>query len=154
MDKKKIKLKPGDILSFELSPGLYGFARVLAKPKLGDAIEIFDYFSVNQEDYKKAISCSTLFEQPVILDGYSIFWKRLANNWSVVARDENFDYSQEERAKVKFKYGVPGLYKLIDLNDASYTDISQQTAEKYPDYSPYDNQAVLRRVNFLLNKRK
>jgi hypothetical protein len=153
MDKKKIKLKPGDILSFELSSGLYGFARVLAKPKLGDAIEVFDYFSANQEDYKKAILSPPLFEQPIILDGYTIFWKKLVNNWSLVARDDNFDYNEENKAKVKFKYGVPGLFKLIDLNDVSYTDMSQEEAEKYPDYSPYNNQAVLRRVNFLLNKK-
>lgn len=97
MDKKKIKLKPGDILSFELSSGLFGFAKVLAKPKLGDAIEVYDCFSTNQNDYKKAIMSSLLFEQPVILDGYSIFWKRVVDNWSVVGKDENFKFDEADR---------------------------------------------------------
>lgn len=153
MDKKKIKLRPGDILSFELTPGLFGFAKVLAKPKLGDAIEVYDYFSTNSDDYEKAIVSSPLFEQPIILDGYSIFWKRVVDNWNRIGRDENFNFDEADRAKVKFKYGVPGLFKLIDLNDVSYLDVSQEEAQKYPDYSPYNNQAVLRRINFLLNKR-
>lgn len=43
-DKKKIKLKVGDVLNFELNyenfvfEKHYGFARVIAKTKLGDAI--------------------------------------------------------------------------------------------------------------------
>jgi hypothetical protein len=153
MDKKKIKLQPGDILSFEITPELFGFAKVLAKPKLGDAIEVYDYFSTNQDDYKKAIISSPLFKQPIILDGYSIFWKRVVDNWNIIGRDENFKFDEADRANVKFKYGVPGLFKLIDLNDVSYTNVSQEEAEKYPDYSPYNNQAILRRVNFLLNKK-
>jgi hypothetical protein len=31
--------------------------------------------------------------------------------------------------------------------------VSQEEAENYPDYSPYNNQAILRRVNFLLKKK-
>lgn len=153
MNKKKKKLKPGEILSFELEPGLFGFAKVLAKPKLGDAIEVYDYFSSNQDDYKMAINSLPLFEQPIILDGYSIFWKRTVDNWSVVGIDENFKFDEEDRANVKFKYGVPRLFKLIDLNNVSYPDVSQEEAEKYPYYSPYSNHAVLSRVIFLLNKK-
>lgn len=78
----------------------------------------------------------------------------VVKNWNVVGRDENFKFNEMDRAKVKFKYGVPGLFKLIDLNDVSYPDVSQEEALKYPDYSPYNNQAVLRRVNFFLDKRK
>lgn len=153
MEKKKIKLKEGDILSFELDSGLFGFAKVLAKPKLGDAIEVYDYFSKNQNDYEKAIRFPPLFEQPIILDGYSIFWKRVVSNWSVVGRDEDFKFDKVDGSKVKFKYGVPGLFKLIDLNDVSYANVSQEEAVKYPDYSPYNNQAFLRRINFFLNKK-
>lgn len=151
---KKIKLKEGDILSFELTPQLFGFAKVVAKNKLGDAIEVYDFFSSHQDDYKKAIVSPPLFEQPIILDGYSIFWKRGDGNWDVVGRDENFKFDVMDGAKVKFKYGVPGLFKLIDLNGVSYPNVSQEEAVKYPDYSPYNNQAVLRRINFLLDKRK
>jgi hypothetical protein len=154
MKKKKIKLKPGDILSFKLPSGLFGFARVLAKPKLGDAIEVFDYFSANQEDYKKAILAPPLFEQPVILDGYTIFWKNLADNWYLIAKDNNFIFDEKDMENVKFRYGVPGLFKLIDLNDVSYLDVPQEEAEKYPDYSPYSNQAIIRKVEFLINKKK
>lgn len=151
---KKIKLKEGDILSFEIAPQLFGFAKVLAKVKLGDAIEVYNYFGICQNDYKKALISLPLFEQPIILDGYSIFWKRVVKNWDVVGRDENFRFNEMDRAKVKFKYGVPGLFKLIDLNGVSYPNVSQEEAVKYPDYSPYNNQAVLRRINFLLDKRK
>ena len=151
---RKIKLKEGDILSFELVPQLFGFAKVLANVKLGDAIEVYDYFSIHQDDYKKAIISPPLFDQPIILDGYSIFWKRTGGNWDVVGKDENYRFDEIDRAKVKFKYGVPGLFKLIDFNDVSYPNVSQEEALKYPDYSPYNNQSILRRVNFLLDKRK
>jgi hypothetical protein len=49
MENKKIKLKAGDILGFELDTEefkfnkKYGFAKVLIKTKLGDAIEVYDH---------------------------------------------------------------------------------------------------------------
>ena len=58
---KKIKWETGDMISFELEPAKYGFARVIAKVPLGDAIEVFDFFSDNPNDHDKAISQPLLF---------------------------------------------------------------------------------------------
>jgi hypothetical protein len=150
--KKKIKLQTGDIISFELDLEKYGFARVLTKTNLGDAIDVYDYFSNNPNDYKEAIKAQPLFEQPVILDGYSLFWKRLRGNWELMERDENFIYGEEKKEKVKFKYGSQGFYELVDLNGTHYNNVSQEEAEKYPNYSPYGDLDIKRRVDFLLNK--
>lgn len=151
MNKRKIKLKVGDILSFELKLNKYGFARVLAKTKLGDAINVYNYFSTDTKDYKEAIKTNFLFEQPIILDSYSIFWKRSEGNWDLLQSDNDFKYNENE--KIKFKYGVPGLFKLIDLNDKSYDNISQTEAEEYPDYSPFKDRSVKIKVDFLINNK-
>lgn len=149
MNKKKIKLKVGDIISFELEEQKYGFARVIAKVSLGDAICVFNYFSNDINDYEKAIQHPLLFD-PVILDTHSLFWRRLEGNWSLIKRDNKYIY--EDKSKYKYKYGVKGSYKLIDLNNNTYTDISQEVAEKYPDYISYGDYGIKRRILFLLEK--
>ena len=96
--KKKIKLKVGDIISFEQETNKYGFARVIAKVPLGDAIEVFDFFSDNYNDYNKAINHSLLFD-PVILDAHSLFWRRLEGNWNLVASDDSFIFNDGDKHK-------------------------------------------------------
>ncbi|MHC6204036.1 Imm26 family immunity protein [Breznakiellaceae bacterium SP9] len=153
---EKIKIKAGDILSFELNTEeftftkKYGFAKVLTKNKLGDVIEVYNYFSDDKNDYLSALNSKPLFDQPIILDGYSIFWKRSRGKWELLKRDDSFEYT--EKAKVKYKYGPKGFFKLIDLNGTSYENLSQEEIEKYPDYSPYSNYAILHRINYLLEK--
>jgi hypothetical protein len=150
MDKKKIKLKVGDIITFELEPQKYGFARVLSKMSLGDAIEIFDFFSNTKEDYTKAIKHPLLFD-PIILDAHSLFWRRFEGDWDLMKRDDTFVF--ERGYEYKYKYGPKGFYKLIDLNGKEYIDISQKEAEEYPNYVPYGDFDVKHRVNFMLNKK-
>jgi len=147
---KKIKLKTGDIISFELEPDKYGFARVVAKVPLGDAIEVFDFFSDNVNDYDKAISSPLLFD-PVILDAHSLFWKRLEGNWNLVAKDDSFVF--KDGAKYKYKYGAKGFQKLIDLNGNNYVNVTQEEVEEYPNYVPYGDEDIKQRVFFLLNKK-
>jgi hypothetical protein len=155
MDNKKIKLKIGDIISFELNTEeyvfskKYGFARVLVKDKLGDVIEVYNYFSDNTDDYVNAIISEPLFDQPVILDGYSVFWKRTGGKWQLLKNDKEFEFKNS--SKIKYKYGPKGLFKLRDLNGKIYDNLPQEAIEKYPDYSPYNN-ALLRRINFLLKR--
>jgi hypothetical protein len=137
MENKKVKLKAGDILGFELNTEefkfnrKYGFAKVLVKTKLGDAIEVYDYFSDNINDYKEALKSSPLFDQPVILDGYSIFWKRKNGKWDLLERKNDFVYNNS--SKIKYKYGPKGLFKLIDLNGKTYENLTQEEIEKHPD---------------------
>jgi hypothetical protein len=156
-NNKRTKLKVGDIISFELNTGKYkfnkkyGFARVLANNKLGDVIEVYDYFSDNINDYINAIISKPLFEQPIILDGYSIFWKKTDGKWYLLGNDKKYEFKNS--SNIKYKFGPKGLYKLIDLNGKKYEDMSQEEIEKYPDYSPYNNSAVLRKINYLLEKR-
>lgn len=153
MNKKKIKLQSGDILSFELEPNKYGFAKVIGKLRLGDVIEIYDYFSEDPNDYKEALNHSLLF-RPTVIDGHSLFWKRREGNWALMERNNDFHLSEEEKASYKFRYGVKGLYKLIDLNWSDYPDVSQEEAEKYPMYAIEGDGNIKGRINFLLNKRK
>ena len=159
MKSNKIKLKIGDILCFELNTETfefkkkYGFAKVLVKTKLGDAIDVYDYFSDNINDYKEALKSKPLFDQPIILDGHSIFWKKIdCGKWILLENEKGFEYNKKE--KVKFKYGAKGFYKLIDLNNETFENLPQKEIEEYPNYVPYGNYDVLSRIHFLLNARK
>jgi hypothetical protein len=154
--KKKVKLKAGDIIAFELNTGQfqfnkkYGFARVLTKTNLGDAVDVYNYFSNDLNDYENAVIAAPLFDQPVILDGHSLFWRRFEGKWGILKRDEKFEY--DKKSEVKYKYGPKGLEKLIDLNGTIYENVLQKEIEQYPYYTPYSNYDILHRIKFLMEK--
>lgn len=157
--EKKVELKAGDILGFELNTERFkfkkefGFARVLGKTRLGDAIDVYDYFSNDENDYAEAISAPFLFEQPVILDGHSTFWVRTSGNWTLLKEDPYFYFTEYQKEKVKFKYGVKGLLKLVDLNGRNYTDCPQDEAESYPNYCPCTNYMIIQQIHSILKNR-
>ncbi|HGY9627736.1 TPA: Imm26 family immunity protein [Pseudomonas putida] len=122
-------IKSGDIFCFALSDQKYGVGRIMTQNSLGHVAEIFDKILTFPD--VKSLSFSRLGD-PVILDSYSLFDRKLEGDWRIVAHQ--IDYEPPSEESIKFVYGVANNIKLVDIFD-NETDLVGDK-DKYPDYSP------------------
>lgn len=101
----------------------------MTQNSLGHVAETFDKILTSPD--VKSLSFSRLGD-PVILDSYSLFDRKLEGDWRIVAHQ--IDYEPPSEESIKFVYGVANNIKLVDIFD-NETDLVGDK-DKYPDYSP------------------
>lgn len=122
-------IKVGDIFCFLIEGG-YRFGRIMTRNKLGHVAEIFDKVadSPNPAGLKfKRIG------QPVILDSYGLFDRKIEGDWRIVAHQDGYTPPIDE--PVYFTLGIGGSCKRVDIFDNEEA-ITESEAKKLPDYSP------------------
>ncbi len=150
MNKKKIKLEVGDVLSINLGTNEYAFARVLSKLDIGHCIEIFDFIGNHPKQYTEVNFESRLL-LPQIIDSYSLFWLRNEGDWELVSKQKNFTPSKDEQTK--FLYGDKMNLTLIDIFGNTQKKAKNDDS-LYAPYSPKGDIGVKRIIKFWREKNK
>lgn len=145
--KKKIELSLGDIFNIALDNGEFAFARVIAKDKLGDVIEVFNYFSRDKNDYEKAIKHERLF-YPHIIDSYSIFY--IGEDGFELVKKHNSNCELPDISELKYKFGTKEEPKFYYLNGKTESSVGHDNL--YPWYSPQSDFDIRRLIAFWRNK--
>ena len=130
---KRSELKRGDIFSFAINPGLYGYGVIVSKINEGHVAEIFDYLSNTPKPSLNLLS-QTLYP-PLILDTLSLLERRTEGEWHLIGHSE--EYSPGENVKnVKFVWGILGKRSTTDIFN-NHEKISDEEAAKWPIASPW-----------------
>ncbi|GLO31806.1 hypothetical protein PPUN12996_38640 [Pseudomonas putida] len=120
---KTKKYTAGDVLSFKIADGLYGFARLIKQIELGYVSEIFaETSSSPREELGKL---QTIKQFPVILDTFSLL-EMGEGEWEVVG---HLELGEDDRVEgLRFVFGTPPYdLKSIDVNE-NEKKISEQEA--------------------------
>lgn len=139
--KKKVKvdaIRRGDIFSFQLKPGVYGFGVIVSKIMDGHVSEIFDHFS-----NESSIDVSKLhktFYPPLILDSYSIFQKSSEGDWGIVGHQDSYTPS-EKVSSTRFAWGVRGDQSVTTIEN-QHIPVSDDEAAKWPRCQPWGDYDV------------
>lgn len=120
---KAEKYSAGDILSFKIRDGLYGFARLIKQIELGYVSEIFSETSSSPREGLEKLKAIKQF--PVILDTFSLL-EMGEGEWEVVGHS---GLGENDRVgDLKFVFGTPPYdLKSIDVN-GNEEKISEQEA--------------------------
>ncbi|WP_121967105.1 Imm51 family immunity protein [Myroides sp. N17-2] len=145
---RKIELKTGDIIRITLDSGNYAFARVIAKNKLGDIIEVFKYITNNLNDYEKAINCDRL-HYPNIIDSYSIFY--IGKEGFDIIREGDDSYVPKDYNDLKYRMGAVEIPRLIYL-DGREEKIESFDNSPYPWYGPQSSGLLKGLIEFWIEK--
>lgn len=149
--KKKISLKLGDIISIKLDSEEYVFGQVIAKDKLGDVIEIYNYFSKSPLEYDIAIRSERL-HYPNIIDSYSIFY--IGEEGFDIVKNQNDDFrSPNDINELKYKMGSKELLQFYYL-DGRTEKYNIENDNGCPWYSPQSDFDIKRLIEFWKNKNR
>lgn len=144
--KKKIELKTGDIIRITLDKDNYAFARVIAKDKLGDVIEVFSYITEDPNNYEDALKCERL-HYPNIINSYSIFYIG-EEGFDIVKQGDN-SYIPKDYNELKYEFGSdvnPRFYFLDGHHEQFNGDNS------YPFYHAQSAKDILQSIFFWAEK--
>lgn len=136
-------IKPGDLFAFVLGDGKYGFGRIISSVSLGHVAEFFDRIA-DDPDFENSgiVKCKRL-KQPVVLDSYSLFDKKMEGDWRIVAHQEKFEPTDIDG--IFFTYGDGAGRRKIDVF-GSESPVSENEANALPFYSPLGDGDVKREV--------
>lgn len=126
-------IKPGDIFCFKLDDGKYCFGRIISKIVTGHVAEIFDYISSIPEISEEEILNSKRLVEPIILDSYTLFDKKLEGEWRIIGSQN--DYIPKDVSNIYFSYGVANSCKKVDIYD-NETSITELESKGMPRLSP------------------
>ncbi|CNH96702.1 putative cytoplasmic protein [Yersinia aldovae] len=126
-------IKPGDIFCFKLDDGKYCFGRIISKIVTGHVAEIFDYISSIPEVSEEEILNSKRLVEPIILDSYTLFDKKLEGEWRIIGSQN--DYIPKDVSNIYFSYGVANSCKKVDIYD-NETSITELESKGIPRLSP------------------
>ena len=126
-------IKSGDIFCFTLNADTYCFGRIVTELIVGHVAEIFDYMSSEPTIDEEEIMKSSRLIEPVILDSYSLFDRKLDKEWRIIGRQE--EYVPEGFENVYFTYGIGRSCKITDIWGNKQA-ISEVESKNYPEVSP------------------
>lgn len=129
-------IKPGDIFMLEVRPGLFATGRIMSKVDFGHVAELLDVFAEKPQVSPEALLAAQRVGQPIVIDSYSLFDKKLAGDWRIVAHEQGYVPSAYE--KVFFSYGAGASFKKVDIF-GNEVGISKAEADKLPAYSPKED---------------
>lgn len=128
-------VKPGDIFCFKLDAERYCFGRIITLMTIGHLSEIFDVINTHPRITEQEINEAKLIINPLILDTYSLFDKKIesGSDWRIIGRQEN--YIPKDYSDIYFAFGIGDSCKKKNyLGDV--IDISESEWEKLPKLSP------------------
>ncbi|WP_152988810.1 immunity 26/phosphotriesterase HocA family protein [Burkholderia pseudomallei] len=136
-------IKSGDLFAFALGNGKYGFGRIISSVSLGHVAEFFDRIADDPNlDASDIVSCKRL-KQPVVLDSYSLFDRKMEGDWRIIAHQEKFHPTDIDG--VFFTYGDGAGRRKVDVFGAE-NPVSEKEAKDLPFYSPLGDEDVKREV--------
>ncbi|WP_081077329.1 immunity 26/phosphotriesterase HocA family protein [Burkholderia pseudomultivorans] len=136
-------IKPGDLFAFSLGDGKYGFGRIISAVSLGHVAEFFDRIAdAPNFDVRDMINSKRL-KQPVVLDSYSLFDRKMEGDWRIVAHQE--DFNPTGVGEIFFTYGDGAGRRKVDVF-GSESHVSEKEAKDLPFYSPFGDEDVKREV--------
>lgn len=134
---KRQKVLPGDIFSYKLDNGTFGFGRIVSNVPIGSIAEIFDYFS-EQPIFDHSKKDKWLFP-PIPIESYSLLEVGKIGEWRIIERDPSF-IPGEKFNSLLYVYGssprsltatdIYGNKKHIEANEA-------QGIQKYYAYDDF-----------------
>lgn len=145
---KRQKAKPGDIFSYRLDDGRYGFGRILSLVSIGAIAEFFDY-SASQPvfDYSRI---GTWLIPPLSINTHSLFEAPVEGEWRIIGHTA--DFTPGERYKdVRFVYGGPD-WTAVDVFGKNQS-VSADVAARYPAYSSRRDRNVKNDIEKYLDPR-
>lgn len=125
---KAKKYSAGDVLSFKISDGLYGFARLIKQIELGYVSEIFSETSSSPKEGLEKLK--TIKQFPVILDTFSLL-EMGEGEWEVVG---HLELGEDNRVEgLRFVFGTPPYdLKSIDVNENEEKISEQDSLGLFP----------------------
>ena len=129
-------IKIGDIFAMQTGAGTYAFGRIMTKVLLGHVGEVFDLIAAEPVLTAEALTHAHRIGKPVVLDSYTLFDKKLAGDWRIIAHQEGYEPSDYH--DVFFTSGIANSCKKVDIFGVE-TPISQTEAAKLPDFSPMED---------------
>lgn len=129
-------VKPGDIFMLEVRPGLFATGRIMSKVDFGHVAELLDIFVDKPQLSPEILLTAKRIGHPIVLDSYSLFDKKLAGDWRIIAHEEG--YVPPAHDKVFFSYGAGASFKKVDIF-GNEVGISKADADKLPIYSPKED---------------
>ncbi|EDU60514.1 hypothetical protein PROSTU_03721 [Providencia stuartii ATCC 25827] len=129
-------VKPGDIFCFQLNNKNYRFGRIMSFMTVGHISEIFDIESEQPIITDDAIKHAKRIIEPIILDTYSLFDKKIetGSDWRIIGHQNN--YSPDGVDNIYFAFGIGDNCKKKDFN-GNVTSITTEEWEKMPKLSPH-----------------
>lgn len=136
-DKKKRtalrSIQPGDLFLFGLDAGGYGLGRILSTVSLGHVVEFFAPILPEPDLAGMDIDALSRHGQPLIIDSYSLFDRKLEGDWRIVGSEAGFVPRQVEG--LYFVYGDVTHLRKVDIHDQE-SPVDAASAAKLPPYSP------------------
>ncbi|EKT4524841.1 cytoplasmic protein [Pseudomonas putida] len=134
---KATKYSAGDILSFKIDEGVYGFARLIRKIELGYVAEIYSETAASANEGLAVINKIKKF--PVILDTFSLL-EMGEGEWSVIGNAQGENDKQVD--SLRFVFGTaPYDLKSIDVNE-NQQEISESDSLGLPPYEQMGDEDV------------
>lgn len=133
---KKQKVQPGDIFSYKMNDGRFGFGRIVTLTSIGAFAEIFDHFAPQPVcDFSKL---GKWLVPPVPIESYSLLEMRSIGDWRIIGHTVNFVPGPELK-DLRYVYGSSqnSLYA-TDIYDKD-EPISAADAKGLPEYVAYDD---------------
>lgn len=148
--RNREKIEPGDIFSFQMDEGGFGFGRIVSRINDGHVAEIFNVFS--KEPVIDLLIPHQRFSPLVVLDSYGLFQRKSEGNWGFVGKTENY-IPDADASKTKFAWGVSGNQKSTDIFDR-VESISDAEASLLPRCSPKGDFDVKEFIKASISKSK
>lgn len=133
---KKQKVAPGDIFSYKLADGRFGFGRIISDASLGAFAEIFDYFAEQPVfDYTRL---DQWLVPPVPIESYSLLEVRSMGDWRIIGHTPDFVPGPQFNS-LRYVYGSsPNTLVATDVFGKKEA-ISAADAKGLPEYCAYDD---------------
>lgn len=141
-------VKPGDIFCFKLDERRYCFGRIITLMTVGHLSELFDIIKKPSEITELEISNAKRIIEPIIVDTYSLFDKKLekGSDWRIIGHQENYESVNLEG--IYFAFGIGDSCKKKDCYGNVFP-ISENEWETLPKLSPKGDFDIKKRLEIV-----
>ncbi|WP_253912671.1 immunity 26/phosphotriesterase HocA family protein [Salmonella bongori] len=138
-------VKPGDIFCFKLEEDRYCFGRIITLMTVGHLSELFDVIKRHPEITGLEISNAKRIIEPIIVDTYSLFDKKLENgsDWRIIGHQEN--YEPVNLDGIYFAFGIGDSCKKKDCYGNVFS-IPEDEWKTLPKLSPKGDFDIKKRL--------
>lgn len=140
-------LKCGDIFSFKLEDGAYGYGIIVSKINEGHVAELYKKISDNPSPQPEELLETATHYPPVILDTLSLLERRTEGDWCLIGHDAHYEPSIKVK-ETKFVWGILGNRKTTDIFN-QHQKITDADASQWPFAIPFGDWDV---KEYLKNK--
>lgn len=126
-------IKPGDIFMFRLGSDSFGIGRILSKVSIGHVAEFFEPILSIPDLGDNNVDTIQRRGQPLIIDSYSLFDRKLEGDWRIVGHEVGFEPKNVNG--IYFIYGTDKNLKKVSIFDEESV-VDEKSASTLEYYSP------------------